>query len=190
MPPLRLSDKGLEVWGWKKGREGVGKQERRKDRKLWPEREPWGCVMVNLVKSCWQPPSVPDSGEKRFREDCLWLEIPKPCLKISIRRVGNGVVPSSPYWTEAWNGRWDVGLQGGLPVAALPTYGPTPNPQGQTTCPFSLAAGRNYSKKTKFWAFRRDWHAETELSYLSLPLYSVKAHEVFILKSPFYRWRN
>lgn len=40
MSPLRPSDKGLEIWGWKKGRAGVGKQERRKHRKLWPEGLP------------------------------------------------------------------------------------------------------------------------------------------------------
>lgn len=40
-----------------------------------------------------EPASVPDSGEKRFREGCLWLEIPQACLKVSIHTVRNEDVP-------------------------------------------------------------------------------------------------
>lgn len=136
--PIRLGDKGSEVWGWKKSRVGVGKQERRRDRKLWPQREAWGCVMVNLVEELLTASFLPDSGKKRFREDYpVAGNPPNHPLKFPYIESWMKMFQSllDRVQRELVWGRWqDVGLQGNFPLSTLPTHGRNLIHRDKTTC--------------------------------------------------------
>lgn len=58
---------GLRLEKEQRGSREVGEEE---GQEAVAREGTMGCAMVSLVKSCWQPTSVPDSGEKKFREGC------------------------------------------------------------------------------------------------------------------------